>query len=81
MPKEGILFHKDNTYKLNYKYENGFIEAQLYSAQGVQQFYDYTLTNYSKCLEKMIMTKKQFQNYLYSEIYFDDSLEITFENE
>ena len=80
MPKQGVLFHKDNTYRLDYCFEDGFVDCQLLSASSVQQIYEYTQTSYRK-IGKLVLTKKQFENYLFSELFTDQEFEISFENE
>ena len=34
MPKEGVLFQKDNSYRLDYKFQDEFVETRLWSAKG-----------------------------------------------
>ena len=79
MPKEGVLFQKDNQYRLDYKYEDGLVETKLWSAKGVTQIDEFTCVNYQPS-GKMILTKKQFENYLFSKQVTQTEIEITFEN-
>lgn len=78
MPKEGVLFQKDNSYRLDYKFQDGFVETRLWSAKGTQQLDEYTCTNYQS-VGRMVLSKKQFENYLFTDKFTNESIEITFE--
>lgn len=78
MPREGVLFQKDNSYRLDYKFDDGFVETKLWSAKGTQQLENYTWVTYQPS-GKMVLTKKQFENYLFSENITNVEVEITFE--
>ena len=80
MPRQGVLFHKDNTYRLDYSFKDDFVDCQLLSSISTQQIYEYTATSYRK-IGKLVLTKKQFATYLFSEIFTDQEYEISFENE
>lgn len=79
MPKEGVLFQKDEKYRLDYKYEGGFVETKLWSAKGVTQIDEFTCVSYQPS-GKMVLTKKQFENYLFSKQVAQIEIEIIFEN-
>lgn len=78
MPKEGVLFNKDNTYRLDYSFKDDFVDCQLLASVSVQQIYEYTQTSYRK-IGKLVLTKNQFEKYLFSELFNDQEFEISFE--
>lgn len=78
MPKEGVLFNKDHTYRLDYSFKDDFVDCQLLTSVSVQQIYEYTQTSYRK-IGKLVLTKSQFEKYLFSELFVGEEFEISFE--
>lgn len=78
LPNEGVIFKPDNLHRLDYSLVDGLVEVQLFTSKGVQQFNEYTITNYRK-LGKMYLTLEQFERFLFSEMYVENAVKINFE--
>lgn len=73
IPLTGILFSESKDLKLEYMVHGNFIETKLFKSTEKLEIECLTKVIYEQ-KEKCIFTKKQFQNYLYTELWVSEKV-------
>ena len=78
MPKEGMIFCEDKSKRLDYTSEGNFVNVKVFDCTSSRKHEKMTAYSY-KQTSKCIFNKLQFENFLFTNLWVQKPVNITFE--